>query len=84
MPVDVVVLAHPVTLVEMVVLVVLVVDGQVDLVELLIQILVVDRVYQHLQKITDKKKVLMEYLDLVVEEVAEVTAHLMEEMVVLA
>ena len=41
----------------------------------------VDRVYQQIQQITDNQKVLMEYLDPVVEEVAEVTVHHQEEMV---
>jgi hypothetical protein len=83
MPVVVVVVQHQVKLVVLVVLVVVEADGPQGQEELLMQQALVELVYQHRQQTIDNKKVLMELVDLVVEEVALVTLHLKEEMVVL-
>jgi hypothetical protein len=74
---------HQVKLVVLVVLVVVEADGPQGQEELLMQQALVELVYQDHQQETDNKKVLMELVDLVVEEVALVTLHLKEEMVVL-
>ena len=83
MPVAVEAVQHQVKLVALVVLVVVEADGPQGQEELLMQQALVELLYQHHHQQTANKKVLMELVELVVEEVALVTVHMKGEMVVL-